>query len=101
LYHHGVVPEQLDHINRDTSDNRIENLRPANICQNARNRGLFSNNTSGCKGVAWDKTASKWISYVSVNKKHTKLGAFDDLELAELVSIEARDLYYGKYANHA
>jgi len=50
LWHHGFVPEQLDHINRDTTDNRIENLRPADTANNAQNRRLFANNKSGCKG---------------------------------------------------
>jgi hypothetical protein len=101
LYHHGVVPSQLDHINRDTSDNRIENLRPANSSQNSCNRKLFSNNTSGCKGVSWIKESQKWLAHVSINNKTIRLGKFDDLELAELVAIEARDLFHGKYANHA
>jgi hypothetical protein len=101
LYHHGVVPEQLDHINRDTADNRIENLRVANASENTCNRRLFVNNTSGCKGVSWHKHRQKWFAYVDVQKKRKSLGYFDDLELAELVSTEARDLYHGKYANHA
>lgn len=101
LYHYGVVPKQLDHINRNTADNRIENLRPASAVQNSCNRKLFSNNTSGCKGVSWMKQSKKWLSYVSVNNKIKRLGLFDDLELADFVSTEARDLYHGKYANHA
>jgi len=101
LYHHGVVPDQLDHINRDSTDNRIENLRPANSSENTRNRRLFSNNTSGCKGVTWNKRIKKWQSYVSMNLKTKHLGYFEDLELADLVSTEARDLYHGKYATHA
>jgi hypothetical protein len=101
LYHHGVVPPQLDHINRDTSDNRIENLRPANSSQNSCNRKLFSNSTSGCKGVSWIKASKKWLAHITLNKKMMKLGMFDDLELAELVAIEARDLYHGQYANHS
>jgi hypothetical protein len=101
LYHHGVMPDQLDHINRDTFDNRIENLRPANSSQNSCNRKLFSNSTSGCKGVSWGKLTKKWFAHVSVNKKTIRLGKFDDLELAELVAIEARDLYHGKYVNHS
>lgn len=101
LYHYGVVPDQLDHINRDSIDNRIENLRPANPTENTCNRSLFSNNTSGCKGVSWNKRNKKWQSYVSIKTKRKHLGYFEDLELADFVSTEARDLYHGKYANHA
>lgn len=101
FYHHGVVPKQLDHINRDSADNRIENLRVATASQNSCNRRLFSNSKSGCKGVTWNKRIKKWQSYVSLKSKIKHLGYFDDLELADLVSTEARELYHGKYANHA
>lgn len=101
LYHYGVVPEQLDHINRDTLDNRIENLRPADASQNTCNRKVFSNNTSGYKGVSWHKAQSRWFVYINVNKKRKNIGYFEDLELASLVSTEARDLYHGNYAQNA
>ena len=101
LYHYGINPVQLDHINRDTADNRIENLRVASGSENACNRKLFANNTSGCKGVSWSKRANKWQCYLAINKKIKHLGYFEDLELADLVSNEARDLYHGHYANHA
>ncbi|MCH6546434.1 MAG: HNH endonuclease, partial [Deltaproteobacteria bacterium] len=57
---HGYLPEQIDHINGIRSDNRIDNLRGANDCTNAYNRGLQSNNTSGVKGVCWYKSRDKW-----------------------------------------
>jgi hypothetical protein len=101
IWHYGVVPDQIDHINRNSVDNQIENLRLASTCENMSNRKVFSNNTSGCKGVSWHKRISRWFAYVDVRKKRKCLGYFDDLELAELVSTEARDLYHGKYANHA
>lgn len=99
LWHIGEWPEQLDHINRDTSDNRIENLRLADSFQNMRNRNLFANNTSGCKGVSWNKHAKKWYTWISVAGKIKCLGYFKDFELAELVAVEAREKYYGGFAN--
>ena len=100
LYHYGVVPDQLDHINHNTTDNRIENLRPVNASQSASNRTLFKTNTSGAKGVSWHKASNKWFVYVDVNKKRKNIGYFEDLELADLVAIEARNKYHGAYANH-
>ena len=94
LYHHGYVPEQIDHINRNSLDNRIENLRPADSSLNAINRKLFSNSTSGVKGVSWHKYQKRWFVYVDVNKKRKNIGYFNDLELAELVANEARDKYH-------
>jgi hypothetical protein len=100
LWHTGIWPEQLDHINRNTIDNRIENLREASSSENASNRKLFSTNTSGAKGVSWHKARNKWFVYVDQNKRRKNIGYFDDLEFAELVAIEARNKYHGNYANH-
>lgn len=99
FYHYGYIPEQIDHINRNTFDNRIENLRPATSTQNMSNRGIFVNNKSGCKGVCWHKRLKKWQVSVGVNKKQRHIGYFDDFELAELVALEARDKFHGKFAN--
>ena len=101
LWHHGCVPEQLDHINRDTLDNRIENLRPATASQNASNRKLFSNSTSKVKGVSWHKYTKKWFVYLDIDKQRKNIGYFDDFEFAELVAIAAREKYHGSYANHS
>src|SRR5690348_9287785 len=60
-------PEGLvvDHINNDTLDNRKMNLRVVTIQQNSQNRaGVSSNNTSGYRGVRYDKRSKKWISAV-------------------------------------
>jgi hypothetical protein len=48
---HGDWPEQIDHLNGNRADNRIENLRAANSGLNARNRKRPSNNRSGYVGV--------------------------------------------------
>jgi len=99
MYHHGVFPKQVDHINRNTLDNRIENLRLATNEQNMSNRGLFKTNKSGYAGVCWHKIKQKWGVNIGINGKIKHLGDFVDLDLAGLVSIEARDLYHGKYAS--
>lgn len=101
LWHYGEYPEQIDHINRDGLDNRIENLRLATACQNMMNRRRFKNNSSGVTGVSWHKKSERWFVYINANKKRKNIGYFDDLELAELVAIEARDLYHGKFARLA
>lgn len=101
LWHYGELPKQIDHINRNGLDNRIENLRIATNSQNMMNRKKFKNNSSGVTGVSWHKNQDKWFVYVDANKKRKNIGYFDDLELAELVAIEARDLYHGKFARLA
>ena len=100
LYHHSVIPKHLDHINQNATDNRIENLRVASASENMRNRKLFANSTSGCKGVSWHKRIGQWFAYVDINKKRKCVGYFDDLELADLVATEARNLYHGAFVRH-
>ena len=80
---HGEWPcHTIDHINGDPADNRIANLRDVPIAQNARNKGLYSNNTSGHHGVAWYKPYGRWVSTIRVDGKKRHLGYFDDLDAA-------------------
>lgn len=79
--HHGEWPENyIDHINCDTSDNRIVNLRPATKAQNNHNRGKTARNTSGYKGVYWNKVAQRWFSIGNVGGKRKYLGLYDKPE---------------------
>lgn len=98
LYHFGVFPKQLDHINGNSLDNRIENLRLACTYENLQNRKTFSNNTSGCKGVSWHKKQNKWFVYLNINNKRKNIGYFKDFEFAEFVAQEARSKYHGEFA---
>lgn len=53
---------QTDHINRNRLDNRKENLRTVNASQNQHNTKVSSVNTSGFKGVYWDKKYKRWCA---------------------------------------
>jgi hypothetical protein len=100
LFNHGVWPKNmLDHINGIRDDNRICNLREANIYQNNYNAKLRKDNTSGVKGVTWNKWNKKWHVQMRHNGKNKFYGYFEDLELAELVINEIRKKYHGEYAN--
>ena len=58
---HGEFPDkEMDHINRDPTDNRIENLRLVTHGQNLANSKTRTDNTSGERGVCWDKQKNKW-----------------------------------------
>lgn len=88
---------QIDHINGDAADNRIENLRLANNSQNSCNRRMKPNN-SGIKNVSFVKESQKYRVSLQVNKQRKFLGYYKDLELAELVALEARNKYHGEFA---
>ena len=60
MYVHGYMPKEIDHINGNRSDNRIENLRDCSKAENLRNTKIPRTNKTGVKGVFWDNTANKW-----------------------------------------
>jgi hypothetical protein len=99
MMHHGFVPKIIDHINGNRSDNRIDNLRVASNNQNAWNRIANKNSTNPIKGIRLHKD-NKWEARIQVNKKSKYLGVFDDIELAELVVVEARNKYHKEFANN-
>ena len=101
LYFHGECPPQLDHINGNPSDNRIENLRPCTPSQNVKNTRKRSDNSSGVKGVSWSRPVGKWHAYINFDNARKHLGYFSEFELAELVVEEARQLYHGEFARSA
>ena len=70
--HYGVWPSKnIDHINGDPSDNRIENLRDVSQSVNIRNQGRLA-------GVTWNKALKKWEVALTVDYRKIYLGVFDD-----------------------
>jgi hypothetical protein len=98
--HNGFMPEIVDHINGDKSDHRIENLRAATHQSNNWNRVTQSNNKLGLKNISWHKQNQKYWVQLAKNGKKIVSVFVEDLELAELVAIEARNKYHGEFANH-
>ena len=99
LMQHGYIPELVDHIDGNTDNNNIENLRASNKSLNACNSKLALNNTSGHKGVVWHKGGKKWMARIVFKKRPIYFGLFDDFDLACLVADEGRILYHGEHAN--
>jgi len=98
LLEYGYLPKEIDHINGDRQDNRIENLREVTRSQNQFNKTMCKNNTSGTRGVSWHQKSGSWVVRVCANGKSKSIGYFKDLELAGLVADEARAIYHGVYA---
>lgn len=77
--------DQIDHINHDPADNRLENLREADTYQNMHNKRRAKNNRSGIVGVSWDTRVGKWTAHATIKKKSYNFGRFDSIEEASEV----------------
>jgi AP2 domain/HNH endonuclease len=89
----------VDHINGVTLDNRRKNLRLCEPWQNAHNAAMNKNNTSGYRGVSWNKTSKKWVANIRYNGKSKYLGAFDDPVIAAMTYDQAARLHVGGFAS--
>jgi hypothetical protein len=100
LLHYGYTPKFIDHINNNKSDNKICNLREANLSQNGHNMKTPKRNTSGIKGVTWRDSCKNWRVQISINGKNTFIGSYKDIQLAKTAIEQARIKYHGEFANH-
>lgn len=89
--------QEIDHINHITYDNRRCNLRIVSTPQNQMNSKISARNTSGVKGVNFEKGVNKWRCRISVNKKRINLGLFADFDKAVEARQKAEEKYYGEY----
>lgn len=78
------LPPQIDHINRNPTDNRWCNLRASSYEHNSRNRSMYSNNASGVTGVKWHKPSKKWLACVDHKGKRHNLGSFTSIDEASV-----------------
>ncbi|HEV8525455.1 MAG TPA: NUMOD4 domain-containing protein [Terriglobales bacterium] len=95
----GLQPhQQVDHINRDTLDNRLSNLRVCTNAQNRLNSKQRSNSKAPYKGISYDKRSGKWRARIQVNGKTTWLGRFDTPEDARDAYRDAAVKHHGEFA---
>lgn len=93
LMENNYLPEQVDHIDRNRSNNKIENLREASASQNCFNIGLQVNNNSGVTGVYFDNERCKWIATLKKNRKKVLFKRFDTMKEAILARRNAEKEY--------
>ena len=100
LHEFGQFPAGfLDHINGVRNDNRIDNLRPVTPSQNCHNERMRTNNTSGVKGVTWDKRRKSWVAKFWHEQKCINVGNFKNLDDAREAVMKKRKEIHGEFAN--
>jgi hypothetical protein len=90
--------EQVDHIDRDTLNNKWENLRPASPRQNGANRKRGRNNTTGFKGVSKMKSGRYRVMFTFPGgRKH--VGCFNDPGEANKIYMNLANKFFGEFAS--
>lgn len=100
LYMYDVWPAvEIDHRDRNPSNNAIDNLRLATRKQNNANIGASKNNKSGVKGVCFEKRRRKWRAVISVDGKQRHLGLFAKIDDARAAYVRAESEIYGQFCH--
>lgn len=89
---------QVDHINGNKLDNRRTNLRLCTPAENSRNQARPKNNTSGFKGVSWNRREQKWKAVIGVGGKRIGGGSYHTKEEAARAYDELARKHHGEFA---
>jgi hypothetical protein len=89
----------VDHIDNNPQNNHISNLRFATNKENQQNSKLSIKNTSGVKGVYFDKRRKKWRAQIKIDGIRIHIGYFDNLEDAKIARINRANQAFGVYTN--
>lgn len=96
--HQLIGCKNYDHQNRNKSDNRRENLRPASQSENRYNSSMRSDNNSGVTGVGFRNLTNKWRARIQFQGISVCLGEFDTRDDAIIARLQAEAKYYGDFA---
>jgi hypothetical protein len=101
IWHNGEIPsgKVIDHIDRNCANDRIDNLRVCTQRENTMNQSLSKANTSGYKGITYDKERGNWQASIFLNYKRKFLGRYSTKEDAAIAYNNAASKYYGQFAN--
>jgi len=99
------LPEQIDHKDRNATNNRWNNLRASSAKMNSMNMSMSPLNTSGVTGATWDKRKLRWRAKINVAGKFKHIGRFKSLDDARDAVDAAREKYgysrdHGKQVAH-
>ena len=89
----------VDHINNINTDNNVNNLRWVTNSENHYNQKLSKANTSGAKGVSYDKRKKKWVAQITLDGIKIHIGYFDTIEAAKQARIKRANKAFGVFIN--
>lgn len=89
--------DEVDHINGKPNDNRKENFRNVFHINNSKNTKKYMNNTSGHKGICWNKNLNKYQAYINSDNNRIHLGFYEKYDEAVNVREKAEEKYFGQY----
>lgn len=101
LWHNGYIPDCIDHADRNTVNDRIENLREATHAQNMANTNKNKKSNSPYKGVTIEKGRAniRWRSKIMFDGKRISIGLFESEQAAALAYNRKAVEIYGEFAN--
>jgi len=89
----------VDHIDNDTKNNNMNDLRWATMSENSQNSKISNRNTSGAKGVCWHKNRNKLRAQITIDGIKIHLGYFENIEDAKEARIKRANEIFGAYTN--
>ena len=99
IYVNGSSSSELDHIDGDKKNNKINNLREVSRIENGRNQKLRKNNSSGVMGVSKISSSNRFEAYIMTNRVKIHLGRFSSF-LDAVAARKSAELKYGFHLNH-
>ena len=97
-----LTPQQdvdhAEHVDGSHAQDSLNNLRICSRSENLRNQQLSGNNTSGFKGVCWNKPTSKWRARIVISGKLQHLGCYHTPEAAAKAYDTAAIQHFGEFA---
>ena len=85
----------VDHIDRNKSNNNVENLRWVSLSENQMNRTISKNNKSTCTGVNLEN--NKWRVKITINGKQKHVGLYSNFDEAITARKEQENIHYGEF----
>jgi hypothetical protein len=89
---------EIDHMDRNKTNNNLLNLRFCTRAENQSNRGIQKNNKSGYKGVSWNTQRNLWQAIITIRKKQRQIGCFNTKEEAYDAYCKASKELHGEYS---